>query len=311
MGTLSRKAVLLAGGCLAAVSIPALAQESAADEENVIVVTAQNRAQDVQDVPIAIDVIGAEEIADAGFTSANDLGAIAPAVQVNQDQGTVKITVRGIGTGSNDKSQDTSVVANIDGEYINRGNVLGSALFDLERVEVLRGPQGTLYGRNSTGGAINFVTRKFGGDFGVDGSVSYGNYNDVQLNAGIDIPLGATSGVRVAGFFNDRDGYVKHPAGYGFGPFPVFDGGRSDDNHAYGGRVSFLIDDLDDNLTVNLAGELDAPRIYPSGFRLCRPECCWQWPDRTWMQCGRFRTGGTGICRDVVCSFGHELPRGP
>ena len=266
MGTLSRKAVLLAGGCLATASIPALAQERAVDEENVIVVTAQNRAQDVQDVPIAIDVIGAEELADAGFTSANDLGAIAPAVQVNQDQGRVKINVRGIGTSSNDELQDTSVVANIDGEYINRGNVLGSALFDLERVEVLRGPQGTLYGRNSTGGAINFVTRKFGGDFAVDGSVSYGNYNDIQLNAGIDIPLGATSGVRVAGFFNDRDGYVKHPAGYGFGPFPVFDGGRSDDNHAYGGRVSFLIDDLDDNLTVNLAGEWTRREFTPQAF---------------------------------------------
>ncbi len=172
-------------GCAAfAIAAPAAAQEAAEEEENVILVTAQNRAQDVQDVPIAIDVVGADELAAAGFNSANDLSAIAPAVQVNQDQGTVKITLRGIGTTSNDEAQDTSVVANIDGEYINRPNVLGIALFDLDRVEVLRGPQGTLYGRNSTAGAINFITRRPDDEFGVNASLSYGLTTTYGLTAG-------------------------------------------------------------------------------------------------------------------------------
>src|SRR5262252_5167106 len=154
---------LLSGACTLALTAPAVAQNAPAAETStdqsgleVIVVTAQNRKENVEDVPIAIDVVSGEELKKAGFSTLNDIATIAPAVQLNQDQGTVKITVRGVGTTSNDEAQDTSVVVNVDGEYINRPNALGAALFDMERVEVLRGPQGTLYGRNSTGGAINF-----------------------------------------------------------------------------------------------------------------------------------------------------------
>ena len=211
-----------------------------------------------------MEVVTADELANAGFNDANDLGKIAPAVQINQDQGTVKVTVRGVGTTSNDEAQDTSVVINIDGEYINRPNVLGSALFDMERVEVLRGPQGTLYGRNSTGGAVNFVTRKPGHDFGANASLSYGNYNAVRADAGVDVPVSTSAALRLSGFYEDRDGYVKHPAGWGFGPFPPFAGGRSDDNHGYGGRASFLYDE--GPLTVNLAGEYAERRFTPQAY---------------------------------------------
>ena len=165
---------LLTSACLVALSAPALAQEGQTEPQaesevadpNVIIVTAQNRAQSVYDVPIAIDVVTGEQLQNAGFSDLNDIDEIAPVVQLNQDQGTIKITVRGVGTNSNDESQDASVVVNIDGEYINRPQALGVSLFDMDRVEVLRGPQGTLYGRNSTGGAINFITRKPGNDFG-------------------------------------------------------------------------------------------------------------------------------------------------
>lgn len=142
---------LLAGACALAFALPAHAQDAAQATEaedtnpNVIIVTAQNRAQNLNDVPIKIDVVSGEELQKAGFASMNDVGQIAPVVQVNQDQGTVKVSVRGVGTTSNDEAQDTSVVINIDGEYINRPNVMGMALFDIDRVEVLRGPQGTLY----------------------------------------------------------------------------------------------------------------------------------------------------------------------
>ncbi|MCS6948125.1 MAG: hypothetical protein NZM12_10965, partial [Steroidobacteraceae bacterium] len=84
------------------------------DELLEVVVTAQNRAEDVRDVPIAIDVVTGEELQSAGFGSMNDIDQIAPVVQLNQDQGVVKITVRGVGTNSNDEAQDTSVVVNID-----------------------------------------------------------------------------------------------------------------------------------------------------------------------------------------------------
>ena len=262
--------VLLASVCCAATATPVWAQEAQeAVDDNVIVVTAQNRQQDVQDVPITMNVVGAEELKQAGFSSMNDITKIAPVVQLNQDQGTVKVTVRGVGTTSNDESQDTSVVINIDGEYMNRPQPLSTALFDLERVEVLRGPQGTLYGRNSTGGAINFITRKPGNDFGANGSVSYGNYNAIRLDAGVDLPLGETAAIRVAGFYDEHDGYVNHPARAAFNlrgfNFPAYAGGRSDDNKAYGGRLSLRFEPAE-GLRIDLAGEYAEREFTPQAF---------------------------------------------
>lgn len=259
---------LLSSVCTLGFSMPAFAQETAdetVEDENIIVVTAQNREQNVNDVPIAMNVIGAEELKSAGFAGMNDIDKIAPEVQLNQDQGTVKVTMRGIGTTSNDEAQDTSVVVNIDGEYINRPNVLGVALFDIERVEVLRGPQGTLYGRNSTAGAINFVTRKPGADFGVNATASYTNYNAIRVEGGVDVPLGDIGGVRVSGFYDERDGFVKHPARAAFGPFPAFAGGRSDDNKSYGGRASLRLDPTD-AISVNLSAEYADRRFTPQVF---------------------------------------------
>ncbi len=266
MKTQSIRRLLLASVGTIAIASPAFAQD-AAEEENTteIVVTAQNREQSVNDVPIVIDVVGAEALRDSGFGSMNDMSKIAPVVQINQDQGTVKVTVRGVGTNSNDEAQDTSVVVNVDGEYINRPQALGSALFDIDRVEVLRGPQGTLYGRNSTGGAINFITRKAGKDFGVDATASFGNYDAVRFDGGIDIPFGDVAGIRFAGFYDERNGYVSHPARLGFGPFPSFAGGRSDDNQSYGGRVSLRLEPTD-ALTINLAGEYAEKHFTPSVF---------------------------------------------
>ncbi|KUR70824.1 TonB-dependent receptor [Novosphingobium fuchskuhlense] len=259
---------LLAGSAVMAMAAPAHAQQAAqaaADASTTeIVVTAQNRTQKLNDVPIAINVISGDDLKKAGFSDLNDVNKIAPVVQLNQDQGTVKITVRGVGTTSNDEAQDTSVVINIDGEYLNRPNVMGMSLFDMERVEVLRGPQGTLYGRNSTGGAINFITRKPGHEFGGDATVSYGNYNTVRADGGVDVPLGDMAAVRVSGFYEDRDGYNKHPAGGGFFVFPAYAAGRSDDNNAYGVRGSLRLDPSS-ALSINLAGEY-AKRSFSPGI---------------------------------------------
>ncbi len=258
---------LLTGTCGLAMSSVAFAQTAAEGSVDAgeIVVTAQNRAQNVNDVPIAIDVVGADQLQSAGFGSMDDIADIAPVVQLTQDQGTVKITVRGVGTNSNDEAQDASVVVNIDGEYLNRPNALGVALFDIERVEVLRGPQGTLYGRNSTGGAINFITRKAGNDFGVNATASYGNYDAIRVDGGVDLPLAGIGGVRVAGFYEKRDGYVSHPAFTGFGPFPSYAAGRSDDNDAKGGRVSWRFEQ-GDQLTINIAGEYAERNFTPQVF---------------------------------------------
>ncbi|MBC2668837.1 TonB-dependent receptor [Novosphingobium piscinae] len=267
--------MLLTGACSLAMAVPALAQSApqaaSGDDADTgeIVVTAQNRTQNVQDVPIAIDVVNAEALKKTGFGGLNDIDKIAPVVQLNQDQGTVKISVRGVGTATNDESQDTSVVVNIDGEYMNRPDAMSVALFDMERVEVLRGPQGTLYGRNSTGGAINFITRKPGNTLGANVSGSYGNYNAVRLDGGVDLPFGDLGAVRVSGFYDSHDGFVTHPAraafnGGGFN-YPAFAGGRSDDNKAYGGRLALKLTP-GERLTANFSGEFARREFTPQAF---------------------------------------------
>ena len=235
---------LLTGVCGLAMSSAAFAQEAAEkliDEEE-IVVTAQNRAQNVQDVPIAIQVIDGEAVEKAGISDITGIQRLAPAVQITSDTTLTRVTVRGVGTNDNAETQDASIVVNIDGEYINRPTVMNASLFDLERVEVLRGPQGTLYGRNGTGGAINFITRKFGKELGFNLAASYGNFDHVLIQGGIDLPIGDIGGVRVAGSYSKRDGYFSHPNS-------AVDSG-DDDTRA--GRISLSLRPTD-ALTVDLA----------------------------------------------------------
>ena len=177
------------------------------------------------------------------------------------------MSIRGIGDVT--AGADTSVTANIDGEYLNGGRALAVSLFDLERVEVLRGPQGTLYGRNSTAGAVNYVMRKPGEAFAGNLSASYGDYAATRLDGGVSVPVADWLGVRVAGFYEDRDGYVKHPGlapgNYGGFNFPGYGAFESDDNSAYGGRLSFQGNDLG-GFSYYLAGEYSerefTPQIY-------------------------------------------------
>ncbi len=241
------RTVLLASCALGVIATPAFAQDS---NDGVIIVTAQNRAENVQDVPIAIDVIGDEAIEDAGVTDFRDLSRIAPVLNITQDSNYTRVAVRGVGTNSNDEGQDQSIAVNIDGEYINRPNVLNLALFDIDRIEVLRGPQGTLYGRNATGGAINFITRKPGTEFGADINATYGNYDHRKLEAGVDIPFGPVGGLRIAGLYNKRDGYYFHRNRAAAGNDRVRSG--TADNQGVRATVSLTPTDA---LTIDVAGE--------------------------------------------------------
>lgn len=254
MNLFFRNYYLLAGCGLAAIATPASAQGAPSEyEAPAIIVTAQNRAEDVQDVPIAMNVIGAEELRKAGVTDFREIDRIAPSVNITQDSNYTRVTVRGVGTNSNDEAQDQSIAINIDGEYLNRPNVLNISLFDIERVEVLRGPQGTLYGRNATGGAINFITRKPDDDFSVNASATIGNYDQVMIEGGVDVPFGF-GGLRLSGIYNNRDGYFYHPN---------LDA-RSGDADTIGGRASLRLEPTD-ALTIDLAAEyVEVNQIVPS-----------------------------------------------
>ena len=160
-----------------------------------IVVTAQYREQDVQDVPIAMNAFSAEQIEKASITDLADVSRLAPDFTAVNDVGFVRLSVRGVQSNANDESGDQAMTFNIDGDYINRGNFINAAMFDLERVEVLRGPQGTLYGRNATAGAVNVIARKPSLD-GLDGLVSadVGDYSSQIYNGAINFTLGDKAG---------------------------------------------------------------------------------------------------------------------
>ena len=246
--------VLLAGAMVP--GLQAFAADTSKDDTlEEIIVTAQNRVENVQRVPIAIQVVGAEKLAEVGFGGLNDIAKVAPSVQIINDNNALRVTVRGVGSNTNGESDDTSVVVNVDGEYINRGQVLSASMFDIERIEVLKGPQGTLQGRNSTGGALNIVSRKPGDKFAVNGTVGVGNYGATSAEAGVDLPLGSIAAVRVAGIYNDHDGYYSHPDNINFVTQGVLTpASKSGIERNAAGRVSLRLDPTD-TLKINVATE--------------------------------------------------------
>jgi iron complex outermembrane receptor protein len=189
-----------------------LAQDVTDEVVDEIVVTAQNREQAVTDVPISMNVVSGEALEAAGVNDLQNLGNLAPDFMTVNDAEATRVSLRGITTSSNDEAQDQSLVVNIDGEYINRPRLMNAGMFDIERVEVLRGPQGTLYGRNATGGAINIIARKPELDgFAGNATVNAGDYNALNFNAGLNIPLGDKAAVRLAVITAKHDAYKTHP----------------------------------------------------------------------------------------------------
>ena len=185
---------------------------SAGETVEEIVVTAQFREQAVTDVPISMEVVSGQELEDAGITDLRNLGRVAPDFSTVTDATATRVSLRGITTESNDEAQDQSLTVNIDGEYINKPRVMNASMFDVERVEVLRGPQGTLYGRNATGGAVNIITRKPTLD-GMEGYVNadIGDYSALNITGALNLPLGETAALRLALLSSQHDGYKTHP----------------------------------------------------------------------------------------------------
>lgn len=215
-----RKANRLGIGLLmAGTAHAAIAQDQAdgpePDDGNVIIVTAQFIAQDVQDTPIAITVLTGDALADRGIDSTALIGATSPNVQLQQgpsSQGNSLIAfIRGIGQQDNSPTLEPGVGIYINDVYIS--NVQGALLelLDIDRVEILRGPQGTLTGKNSIGGAIRMFSKRPDDD--TDGMIeaSYGNFNAFRLRAGANLTLAPDQlYARVSGSVNRRDGYVDN-----------------------------------------------------------------------------------------------------
>ena len=216
------KAGLFIGGAWIALSAaPAMAQDTigaeadaeSSDDERVIVVTAQRREQSIQEIPFTVNAVDADALANAGVTDVFSLQTQVPGLDirtVNPPSAGGAFNIRGLGTGVFNLGFEPSVGTFVDGVYRARsGLVAGFDFLDLERVEVLKGPQGTLFGKNTTAGLINFISAA--PKFGTEGMVKaeYGNYNRLSLQGVFNTALSETVAVRVAAGFVDDDGYIE------------------------------------------------------------------------------------------------------
>jgi iron complex outermembrane receptor protein len=203
--------ILLTGASLAAMGAfsPAMAQDEDVTEE--IVVTATGRTAAIQDVPIAVTALTGETLEDAGVENLLDLEQMAPSLRIGAGQSTSAGTIariRGLGTGGDNPGFESAVGFFIDGVYRARAGIAVSDLPELERIEVLRGPQGTLYGRNTSSGAISVFTA--GPDFapGMWLEAGAGDLNYGRLAAGGNIALSDTLALRLDGIVRGRDGFL-------------------------------------------------------------------------------------------------------
>jgi len=210
------KQISLASLALALVT-PAYAQDQAPQEGGIqeIIVTAQKRAEDVQDVPIAISAFNAEALQERAVGNVSALSGITPNVTLDAStpfsgsSAVLGATIRGIGSSDFAFNIDPAVGVYLDGVYLGRSIGANQDLLDVERIEVLKGPQGTLFGRNTIGGAISIVTRNPGDEFRVTGDVTVGSYERMQVRGMIELPIATGLSSSLAFGMLRRDGYQK------------------------------------------------------------------------------------------------------
>jgi outer membrane receptor protein involved in Fe transport len=191
-----------------------------------IVVTAQRREQSIQEVPISLEAFSGDQLNAQGFRSIEDISNFSPSVEIDvrvQDQ---DISIRGVGTAGNNLGLEQAVPIFVDGVHFGRTSMVTSAFLDLERVEVLRGPQPIAFGQNATAGAFSLVTKRPGAEWEGDLTAEYGNWGRASVEAGVGGPINDTWGIRVAGQYDRQTGFVKDIITGGAFPFSKDVAGR-------------------------------------------------------------------------------------
>lgn len=233
----------LSGAAMAAAmaSAPAIAQAEGANQGvdpaglGTIVVTAQRREENVQDIPIAISSFSPDELQSRGIGNTLELGEFVPNLIAQNNTGlgaSNAYFLRGIGNTESIATFDPPIGTYVDQVYLARQNGNNLSLFDVERVEVLRGPQGTLFGRNTTGGAISIILREPGDEFGGFMELGYGRFDRILVRGSMDIPVSDSAAFKVSGYYNDDDGYVDN----------ITTGETLNDSDGYGARIAFRLD---------------------------------------------------------------------
>ncbi|MDR2215131.1 MAG: TonB-dependent receptor [Nevskiaceae bacterium] len=202
-------AVAVANALAASAAMAQQAQTSEASLLEEVVVTARYREENLQQTPLAITAFTADSLTERNVTDVEDVGSIIPNAYFRPNGGTPVIGLRGKTNSETLSFLKPTVAIYNDGVYWARQAGMNFTLFDLERVEVLRGPQGTLFGKNSLGGAINLISKAPSGDGSGYAEVTYGNYNNIELKAGIDVALHDNLFLRATAMSQERDGYIN------------------------------------------------------------------------------------------------------
>jgi len=189
---------------------PAASADDDAPRVDDIIVTAQKRSENLQDVPVAVSAVTGKTLENKRILDLVDLSNATPGLQIKSDDNGAnpRIFIRGVGVNDFNPATASAVGIYSDGVYVGSPLAQRFAFFDLQQAEVLRGPQGTLYGRNTTGGAVNITSRKAGNELEADFLGEYGNFNSVNLQGGVSVPLAKDLlSIRVAGLYQRDDGY--------------------------------------------------------------------------------------------------------
>ncbi len=230
-------AVLLASGLAAGNAVAQLEE---------VLVTAQKRTESLQDIPIAITAYDADAIEAMGLINAKDIGQASPSLQMPAypfSNTNLALFIRGIGNADSIViTKDPTVGLYYDGVYAARSTGLLADLSDLERVEILRGPQGTLYGRNTTAGAVNFINAKPTGELAFKQTLSAGNYGSWRSVSHLNLPEAAGFKAKVTASFSDRDGWVENE---GANQVPGYDYTDYYEKETEGYRIALRYDGID------------------------------------------------------------------
>jgi iron complex outermembrane receptor protein len=247
-GLVASATPLLIAACVngagAETSAPNAPPDAAATSVGELVVTAEKHTENLQRVPLAISALNGQEIRNGGVASVGSLQAYVPGLTFSSSSGQLQLNLRGLGYEFGNEGGDPSIVTNIDGVYVASPTANSAIMQDLERVEVLRGPQGTLYGRNATGGVINLVSRTPGDVPGGEMQVTYGSYGRIQADAALEGPIAHNIFGRLYAFTDNNDG----------DRYNLYDGERMNRLNSYGLK-GVIVSDLSDSFTLTLRGD--------------------------------------------------------
>ncbi len=270
------KGIWAAGVALTAFAVPAAAQdagttaaapgsdvqasaEASSDETGLgdIVVTAQKRSERLQDVPLAVSVVSGDAIAQLGGVNLENAQYLVPTMNFRKSGTTINqsLFLRGVGTSTFSIAGEPSISTVVDGVVYSRAGEAFSDLVDIDRMEVLRGPQGTLFGKNASAGVINIVTRRPGDEFGgyVEGSYYTGG-DEYRVRGAVDLPLAEGIKSRFTGFYGSWDGNIRN----------IAHGGRRVNGYEHWGVRGMIVADPTPDLQFTLIGD----------YREAKDDCC-------------------------------------